>query len=75
MYYIQVQSREVNRVRTELLEDLKTGFQKLPVEVVNGVMSRYSESVLRLRNLAGELFDLKLGNSYCANRCKPELSS
>ena len=63
MYYIQVQSREVNRVRTELLEDLKTGFQKLPVEVVNGVMSRYSESVLRLRNLAGELFDLKLGNS------------
>ena len=50
-------------MRTELLEDLKTGFQKLPVEVVNGVMSRYSESVLRLRNLAGELFDLKLGNS------------
>ena len=50
-------------MRTELLEDLKTGFQKLPVEVVNGVMSRYSESVLRLRTLAGELFDLKLGNS------------
>ena len=47
----------------ELLEDLKTGFQKLPVEVVNGVKSRNSESVSRLRDLVAELFDLKLGNS------------
>ena len=60
---LQVRSQELNGARTELLEDLKTGFQKLPVEVVKGVKSRDSESVSRLRDLVGELFDLKLNNS------------
>ena len=60
---LQVRSQELNGARTELLEDLKTGFQKLPVEVVKGVKSRDSESVSRLRDLVGELFDLKLSNS------------
>ena len=60
---LQVRSQELNGARTELLEDLKTGFQKLPVEVVKGVKSRDSESVSRLRDLVGELFDLKLNYS------------
>ena len=60
---LQVRSQELNGARTELLEDLKTGFQKLPVEVVKGVKNRDSESVSRLRDLVGELFDLKLNNS------------
>ena len=55
-------SQELNGARTELLEDLKTGFQKLPAEVVGGVKSRDSEAVSRLRELVTDLFDLKLNN-------------
>ena len=62
----QARSKELNGARTELLEDLKTGFQKLPKEVVAGVKSRDSESVTRLRDLVGELFDLKLKWSVIA---------
>ena len=57
-----MRSKELNGARTELLEDLKTGFQKLPAEVVGGVKSRDSESVSRLRDLVGDLYDHKLNN-------------
>ena len=58
-----MRSKELNGARTELLEDLKTGFQKLPAEVVGGVKSRDSESVSRLSDLVAHLFDLKLNNA------------
>ena len=58
----QLRSKQLNGARTELLEDLKTGFQKLPVDVVKGVTSRDSESISQLRDLVSDLFDLKLNS-------------
>jgi hypothetical protein len=47
-----------------LLEDLRTGFTKLPTEVVKNVEGRTAGAINTLEDVISELFHLKLsGNS------------
>jgi hypothetical protein len=57
---MQEYCKQLNGVRNEILEDLKTGFVKLPVEVIKAVESKTSGAVDNLDVLITQMFDLKL---------------
>jgi hypothetical protein len=44
---LQAYCKRLNEVRTEILEDLKTGFVKLPVEVIRSVENRSPGKLVR----------------------------
>lgn len=53
-------SRGLNAARTEVLEDLKTGFTKLPVNVIRKIEKKEADGIEELRNVVDGLFDLKI---------------
>ena len=52
--------KQLNSVRNEILEDLKTGFAKLPVQVIKGVESKTPGALDSLNLIIDEMFALKL---------------
>jgi hypothetical protein len=52
--------KQLNSVRNEILEDLKTGFEKLPVEVIKGVENKIPGALDSLNLIVDQLFALKL---------------
>ena len=57
---MQEYCKELNGVRNEILEDLKTGFLKLPVEVIKAVEMKTSGALNSLDDIVTRMFDLKL---------------
>ena len=57
---VQVKSKQLNEVRQEVLEDLKTGFAWLPKEVVRDVEKREKGATEKLEKIILELYDLKI---------------
>ena len=57
---MQEYCKQLNGVRNEILEDLKTGFVKLPVEVIKAVEKKTSGAVDSLDDLVTQMFDIKL---------------
>jgi hypothetical protein len=57
---MQEYCKQLNGVRNEILEDLKTGFVKLPVEVIKAVETKTSGAVDNLDVLITQMFVLKL---------------
>ena len=68
---LRVTSKSLNEARSEVLEDLKTGFTRLPREVVKAVEAKKEkkrsaegesqhDGLKELESLMEELFDLKL---------------
>ena len=53
-------SKKVYSAKTELLEDLKTGFTKLDKDLVNSVQERQPEGVIRLEEHLATLFEQKV---------------
>ena len=53
-------SKNIYSVKTELLEDFKTGFQRLDKDIVESVGKRGSDSSLRLHQALDFLFQNKL---------------
>ena len=57
-------SKVLNEIRSDVLEDLKTGFTRLPKEIVKGVektdRAEKKEVLENLEKVVLELYDLKL---------------
>jgi len=54
--------KSLNICRTELLEDLRTGFTKLPVDLVKNIEGREDGAIENLSVMISELFLNKLQN-------------
>ena len=67
----KAKSKALNEAKSELLEDYKTGFTKMPVEVIRGLQEKKSSdkaaAIERLRNIVKEAFDLKIAERGMAN--------
>ena len=57
---LKVKAKELNAIKDEVLEDLKTGFTNLPEDVVNAVTDRKKDGVVKLDSVVQELFELKI---------------
>ena len=57
---MNVKSKSIYSIKTEVLEDLKTGWTKLDKDLVRSVENRDSESGVRLEKEMEELFESKL---------------
>ena len=57
---MNVKSKSIYSIKTEVLEDLKTGWTKLDKDLVKSVENRDSESGVRLEKEMEELFESKL---------------
>ena len=57
---LKVKAKELNAIKDEVLEDLKTGFTNLPEDVVNAVTDRKKNGVVKLDSVVQELFELKI---------------
>ena len=55
-------SKKIYSVKTEILEDLKTGFTKLDRLVINSVQNRDPDGVLKLENELESIFNSKINS-------------
>ena len=60
VFDVQAKSKQLNEVRQEVLEDLKTGFARLPKEVVRGVEKTVIGATENLKKIILELYDFKM---------------
>ena len=51
---------ELNAAKDELLEDLRTGFTKIPNEVIKGVTNREQNGIDKLDDVIQNLFEMKI---------------
>ena len=56
-------SKELNEKRLEVLEDLKTGFAKIPEDVLKAVQEKDAGALDRLEDVITNLFELKLSTN------------
>ncbi len=59
---MEKKAKELNAMRTEVMEDLKTGFTKLPKDVVQAIESKKDGATASLEPVIQELFELKLSS-------------
>ncbi len=59
---MEKKAKELNAMRTEVMEDLKTGFTTLPKDVVQAVESKKDGATASLEPVIQELFELKLSS-------------
>ena len=57
---MNMKSKSIYSIKTEVLEDLKTGWTKLDRELIQSVENREAESGLKLERQMEELFEVKL---------------
>ena len=51
---------ELNTAKDELLEDLRTGFTKIPNEVIKSVTNREQNAIDKLDDVIQNLFEMKI---------------
>ena len=51
---------ELNTTKDELLEDLRTGFTKIPNEVIKSVTNREQNAIDKLDDVIQNLFEMKI---------------
>ena len=51
---------ELNAAKHELLEDLRTGFTKIPNEVIKSVTNREQNAIDKLDDVIQNLFEMKI---------------
>ena len=57
---LKVKAKELNAIKDEVLEDLKSGFTKMPEDVVIAVTDGKKDGVFKLESVVQELFELKI---------------
>ena len=57
---MQAKAKELNLAKNELLEVIKSGFTKIPKEVVSEVEGRKDGAIVNLAQVVKDLFELKL---------------
>ena len=51
---------ELNAAKDELLEDFRTGFTKIPNDVIKGVTNREQNAIDKLDDVIQNLFEMKI---------------
>ena len=57
---LKVKAKVLNAIKDEVLEDLKSGFTKMPEDVVIAVTDGKKDGVFKLESVVQELFELKI---------------
>ena len=65
---LQSHASHLNSAKDELVEDLKTGFALLPVDVVKGIGERQPNAVDNLTKCLEALFELRISETKKVNK-------